>query len=524
MNQRGRPILASYRLQLTPAFGFAQVVDLLDVIAGLGVSHLYLSPISEAVSGSEHGYDVVDHRAVRSEFGGEAGLVALLDAAAAHDLGVVIDHVPNHVSVARAELNPHWWALLRDGPDGAAASWFDIDWESTDGKVIVPCLGEPLEDVLAAGGLVVADTDRGPELHYGPLRFPIASGDDPFEARDLELPELLARQHYQLTWWRDPARNVRRFFTIDDLVAVRVEDEAVQSVVDSIPRRLSEHPAFSGVRVDHVDGLADPLGYLLQLRATIGDDRWLLVEKILGPGESLPLDWPVDGTTGYEHITVSEHTMIDDRSLPPLDAFWRTCAAPGTAEFDAVEDRSRREALTQGLLPDLDRLVRSALAQLDPALDPHAADIGDDRSPPGDPRTDGPPRPLSHVSSRRCSVACRPGRPGGAHGGGVTRPRSDRAVVRSPGPALRRRPNPLAAALRSGDGQGRRGSRVLSPSTIVVALRSRWAAGALVVRHRRVPSSSAVGAGRLADDHVGRDDARHEALVGGAGAVARADR
>ncbi len=352
-----RPIIATYRLQLTPSFGFDRAVELIDPLTRFGVSHLYLSPVAEAVTGSEHGYDVVDPRVVRTEFGGEVGLSNLLDAAEASGLGIIIDHVPNHVSVARAELNPFWWAALREGPESEAAAWFDIDWEFAGGRVIVPRLGEPLPEVLAAGGISVGSGERGDELRYGPLTFPIAEG-----TADLPLDELVAAQHYELSWWRDERRNVRRFFTIDDLVAVRVEDEAVRSVIDSLPARLSEHPAFDGVRVDHVDGLADPGRYLEQLRSTIGD-RWLLVEKILGHGETLPSHWQTDGTTGYEHVTLTEHLLLDDADLPPLDAFWVELAAgsepPSAHRFAAIEDRARREVLDAGLRPDLDRLVRT---------------------------------------------------------------------------------------------------------------------------------------------------------------------
>ncbi len=359
--RRPRPLIASCRLQLTPTFGFEHARSLIDPIARLGISHLYLSPIAEAVTGSEHGYDVVDPRAVRADFGGESGLEMLLDASAERDLGVIIDHVPNHVSVARAELNPWWWEVLRDGPESGAADWFDIDWEATDGHIIVPKLGDPLVDVVAGGGLEVGDGERGPELRYGPLRFPIAAG-----TADLPLPELLAAQHYSLTWWRDPARNVRRFFTIDDLVAVRVENDGVRSIIDSLPQRLTSHTAFDGVRVDHVDGLADPGRYLEQLRSTIGE-RWLLVEKILGPGETLPAAWPVDGTTGYEHITASEHLLLDDAAMSILDAFWGEVVASGDRPVDpsfaAIEDVARREVLDRGLRPDLDRLVRTTVAE-----------------------------------------------------------------------------------------------------------------------------------------------------------------
>ncbi len=366
-----RPIIATYRLQLTPTFGFDRVIELIETIARFGVSHLYLSPIAEAVTGSEHGYDVVDPRVVRTEFGGEAGLSNLLDAAEASGLGIIIDHVPNHVSVARAELNPFWWAALRDGPESEAASWFDIDWEFAGGRVIVPRLGEPLPEVMAAGGIVVGSGKLGDELRYGPLTFPIAEG-----TADLPLDELVAAQHYELSWWRDERRNVRRFFTIDDLVAVRVEDEAVRSVIDSLPARLCEHPAFDGVRVDHIDGLAEPGRYLEQLRSTIGD-RWLLVEKILGPGETLPRHWQADGTTGYEHVTLTEHLLLDDGGLPALDAFWVELATetepPSEHLFATIEDRARREVLDAGLRPDLDRLVQMVVADASPEDHGHSA-------------------------------------------------------------------------------------------------------------------------------------------------------
>ena len=354
------PPIASYRFQLTPSFGFDAVAALFGAVRELGVSHVYLSPVAEAIPGSEHGYDVVDHGVVRSEFGGQDALVRLLDRAAEFELGVVVDHVPNHVSIAHAEFNPQWWTLLRDGPDSTAAEWFDVDWELTGGRVIVPKLGEPIEAVLAAGGIEVSIGDLGPELRIGALRFPLAAGTE-----HLAPAEAIAAQHYQLTWWRDPARNVRRFFTIDDLVAVRVENEAVASVVDTLPRRLCRHAAFAGVRVDHVDGLADPQRYLVGLRDTIGD-RWLLVEKILGPAERLPGGWPVDGTTGYEHITTVEHALLDPAGFDPIDGLWREVIATDcrldSGDFERMERTARTEVLDGGLLPDLQRLVRTVTA------------------------------------------------------------------------------------------------------------------------------------------------------------------
>ncbi|MGB9348169.1 MAG: malto-oligosyltrehalose synthase [Ilumatobacteraceae bacterium] len=344
--------VATYRIQLTPTFGFAETIGILDHLVALGVSHVYLSPVAEAVPGSLHGYDVIDHTRVRTEFGGEDGLFALLDAARDRGLGIVIDHVPNHMSVAEAHLNDRWWEMLRDGRDSPGATWFDVDWEATEGEVVVPKLGDPLDRVLADGGLSIGEGDRGPELRYGPLRFPLAAGTE-----GLDVAEAIGRQHYLLQWWRDPARNVRRFFTIDDLVAVRAEDPDVAEVIDTIPSLLSAHPAFAGVRVDHVDGLAQPGAYLAGLRRRIGDHRWLLVEKILAVGETLPPSWPVDGTTGYEHIRVAEHTMLSADAEGPLTSLWTELTGDDRS-FAELEDAGRREVLDGGLRPDLDRLVR----------------------------------------------------------------------------------------------------------------------------------------------------------------------
>jgi (1->4)-alpha-D-glucan 1-alpha-D-glucosylmutase len=355
----GRVRIASYRIQLTPSFGFAETIGILDHLGRLGISHLYLSPVAEAVPGSLHGYDVVDHTRVRAEFGGLDGLMALLDSAHGRDLGVVIDHVPNHMAVAEAHLNERWWELLRDGRSSPADRWFDVDWDATDGQVIVPKLGAPVDRVLADGDLTIGEGDHGPELRYGPLRFPLAEG-----TAHLDVAEAVQRQHYRLQWWRDPARNVRRFFTIDDLVAIRAEEPTVAEVIDTIPARLAEHPAFAGVRVDHVDGLTQPEAYLDGLRRRIGPDRWLVVEKILAVGETLPPSWPVDGTTGYEHIRVTDHTLLDPSAEPPLTGLW-TDLTDDERTFAEVEDAARREVLDEGLRPDLDRLVRLVAARVD---------------------------------------------------------------------------------------------------------------------------------------------------------------
>ena len=218
--------------------------------------------------------------------------------------------------------------------------------------MILPVLGDPLADVVER--FEIADG----ELRLGPQRFPLAAG-----TTALDPAAALERQHYRLQWWRDPARNVRRFFTIDDLVGVRVEQPDIAAVVDTVPRLLADHEAFAGVRVDHVDGLADPLGYLDGLRLTIGD-RWLVVEKILAGDETLPASWPVDGTTGYEHAAILEHALLDRDGWRRLEHGWVEATGDGRP-FPAWELAARREVLHGGLRPDLERATRAAAAVLD---------------------------------------------------------------------------------------------------------------------------------------------------------------
>ncbi len=342
---RGPIPTATYRFQLTPSFGFDLVRAQLPRLARLGISHIYLSPVTEAAPGSSHGYDVVDHARVRDELGGWDGLTALLDDLAGLGMAALIDHVPNHVVVVPAKLNERWWAMLRDGPGSQAARWFDVDWDAAGGRVILPVLGEPLDDVVER--LEIVDG----ELRLGVQRWPLAAGTAGLSPR-----EALARQHYRLQWWRDPARNVRRFFIVDGLAAVRVEDPDVAAVVDTVPRLLADHPGFGGVRVDHIDGLGDPLGYLERLRALIGD-RWLVVEKILATGETLPGAWPVDGTTGYEHAAVLEHALLDRIGWTRLRELW--AAVTGDRRpFAEWELDARREVLEGGLRADLERVAR----------------------------------------------------------------------------------------------------------------------------------------------------------------------
>lgn len=330
-------IVSTYRLQLHAGFTFADARGVLGYLAELGVSHVYLSPVTTAVAGSMHGYDVTDPTRVSDELGGVGGLRALADDAHAHELGMVVDIVPNHL--AASTDNPWWWETLRDGPGARHARVFDVDWSS--GRVLLPVIDRPVEQCIADGHVRV---ERDALLHVRGMTLPLRDGDVSGTVHDV-----LARQHYELVDWHEPRRNYRRFFDVDSLVGVRVEDPVVFEETHALVRSLLRDGVVDGLRVDHVDGLRDPLGYLRRLRALAGADTYVVVEKILTGDETLRDPWPVDGTTGYDAMTDLDDVLVDPDG-------WRELAR-GQPPFHEVERDAKTLVLDELLRPELDRVV-----------------------------------------------------------------------------------------------------------------------------------------------------------------------
>jgi len=362
---------ATYRLQLRPGFGFDDAGRLAPYLARLGVEVAYLSPVAEAVPGSAHGYDGTDPASLREELGGRAGFERLVAALRRAGLGVLLDIVPNHLATWPG--GPWWRSVLREGRESPFAPVFDIAWDDAGGRVVLPLLAAPLGDVLGGGAgpqLEVraasgAHPGGEPALCYGELELPLAEGtgevgDDPVR--------VLERQHYRLACWRDQrARNYRRFFDIDGLVGVRVEDPAVFERTHALYAELLEGGAVDGLRVDHVDGLADPEEYLGRLVELAGG-RPVVVEKILGRGEQLPSSWPVAGTTGYEAIDDVSAALVDGAGLRRLVEQARS---EGDGEVEAVVAASKR--LVAGTAFDAELERAAGLLELEPAVVAEAA-------------------------------------------------------------------------------------------------------------------------------------------------------
>lgn len=358
---------ATLRLQFHRGFTFADAMRHVEWFAALGVSHVYASPIAVARPGSMHGYDVVDPGRVNPELGGEEGLRSFASALRALGLGLILDIVPNHMA---ADMRNPWWAdVLRRGRASRHADWFDIDWEAGDqtpAKVLLPVLGRPLAEVIEAGEIRIGKDDEGrPQLEYFENAFPLCDGS--IEGRG-DLPNLLARQHYCLASWRVAGDRInwRRFFDINELVCLRMEKPEAFEAVHALPLRLYAEGVVDGLRIDHVDGLTDPATYCCDLRARLdalgerhGRSRaWLVVEKILLKGETLPKDWGCDGTTGYDFMDEVSALQHDPRGEPVLARAWSELSGR-PATFAPEELAARREIVARSFSAQLEACARA---------------------------------------------------------------------------------------------------------------------------------------------------------------------
>ena len=443
---------AIYRVQLTAEHGFHAAREALPYLHRLGISHLYLSPVSASRRGSPHGYDVTNHSLLNPELGGAEGFRALVASCKALDMGLVLDIVPNHMAVMTAD-NAWWLDVLKNGPASQFAEFFDIDWTparaSMRNRLLVPVLGDPLGDVIDQHGISLRfDRSQGSfSVCYGALHFPLdpqtyalvvdaiarvaeaggigseeaqqeySSIRDAFaalpparaaapevlalRARDERvnqrrlarlcernptvaghiesalrqineladersadmLAALLAAQPYRLAFWRVSGEeiNYRRFFDVNDLAALRMEDPRVFDATHGLLRELWQSGSIDGLRVDHADGLYDPAQYFHRLRELLNSEAnarspWIVAEKILGPAEQLPTDWEVDGTTGYEFAALVTAWLMHPDGATELEKAYRRFVGGGPS-YPEIAYQSRRQVMRTSLAAEISGLA-----------------------------------------------------------------------------------------------------------------------------------------------------------------------
>jgi (1->4)-alpha-D-glucan 1-alpha-D-glucosylmutase len=420
---------ATYRLQLHEGFTLVDAVEAVPYLAELGVSHLYLSPILTAAAGSTHGYDVVDPESINPELGGADAFAKLVAAAQAAGLGILLDIVPNHMSIAGKD-NRWWFDVLENGPSSYYAHYFDVDWTVGDDRVLVPVLGERYGRAIQNGIVRIVELRKGRlavrahdhELPLAPrslgtvvrraadrccnaelafigdalaslpaldsrnsearrrrhrdkavllarlavlteqLPVSVALADEvaAINGDPIALDALLEQQAYRLVHWTVSANQVsyRRFFDINTLVGLRNEDADVFEASHHLVLELVGQRAIDGLRIDHVDGLRDPEGYLTRLRER-APEAWIVVEKILTADEVLPASWPIDGTTGYEFTEKISGLFVDpaseDAMTTAFEAFTGHVWAP-----TAGSRKARLEVMTDALHSELMRMTELA--------------------------------------------------------------------------------------------------------------------------------------------------------------------
>ncbi|MBV7411867.1 malto-oligosyltrehalose synthase [Dermabacteraceae bacterium TAE3-ERU27] len=374
-----RKVLSTYRLQLHADFTAHDAAALVPYLSRLGVSHIFCSPVLQAAPGSRHGYDVVDHSRISSDIGGEAGLRKLADTAHAAGIGLVVDVVPNHMAVP----SPVWhnqalWSVLKEGSESPYAKWFDVDLHGS-GAILMPVLGDKIGNVLGRGEITL-DTVEIP-LHAGSQEtrsetvvryydhvFPVAP-----HTENLPLADLLERQWYRLAYWKvaDDELNYRRFFDVDTLAAIRVEEPEVFAASHELLLKLHAEGVIDGFRIDHPDGLADPRGYLRDL-AEASDNAWVVVEKILEGEETLPQDMPCAGTTGYDALWRVGGLFHDPRGADALTVAWQQ-ATGDVRTFGQVAAQAKQEIVANSLYAEVRRLTDLAytICQYDIRLRDH---------------------------------------------------------------------------------------------------------------------------------------------------------
>ncbi len=408
-------MIATYRLQLQPDFGFKEVQELLPYLSALGISHLYLSPVMEARPASTHGYDVIDHNAIREELGGREAFDRLVEAACRVDLGLILDFVPNHAGVG--PRNSYWQDVLAYGPHSTYASYFDVDWQPIKpelrGKILLPFLGRPYGEVLDDGELRLSYDDgyfyasyyenryRMNPASYTPvldtllralerttpywdlkdlveayrtlepherekaeaLRKRLANLFNRIDYQQVldahepaEIHDLLELQFWRLAFWKTAGYeiNYRRFFDINGLVALRMEDDHVFWDAHQLLAEILAMEGVEGVRIDHIDGLFDPHHYLDRLEKVGAGQVW--VEKILASGETLPDAWHVAGTTGYEFLNDAMGVLLRGDARIALEKIYRRTTGM-VLSYDDEVNQSKKDVIEASLSSELFRLA-----------------------------------------------------------------------------------------------------------------------------------------------------------------------
>lgn len=359
--------VSTYRLQLSPQFTFKDLEHIIDYLHRFKISTIYSAPFFTSMEGSTHGYDVVDPLHINPAIGNLEQFREIGKELREKNIGWLQDIVPNHM--ANSPVNPWLHSIYEHGPQSPYYKFFDIDWNYKEwtGKVMTPFLGDTLENVLNSNELKIAIKDEGFWLQYYDNFYPLSAKSyayilgkgidgeewkEKFMYKDVsdwqsiktsffklissqpvykekiqealeiinaskdKLNQVLDMQYFKPVYWKESEKkiNFRRFFTINDLICLRIEDQEVFDKYHQFIHLLIKEGLITGLRIDHIDGLYDPKGYLDDLNRLIDKDFYIIIEKILEADETLPGDWKTQGTSGYDFLAFINNLYTDTSS------------------------------------------------------------------------------------------------------------------------------------------------------------------------------------------------------------------
>jgi (1->4)-alpha-D-glucan 1-alpha-D-glucosylmutase len=405
---------STYRIQLHEGFAFKDLESIIDYLHQLGVSTIYASPVLKSRKGSMHGYDVTDPHTLDPELGTIDDLKRIAETLRKKGMTWLQDIVPNHMAFDTG--NSRLMDVLERGPDSPYYGYFDINWNHSDlrGKVLMPFLGSELESCIERNELKFSLTDDGFLLSYFETSYPVSvpaalvlikmkEGLQPFSeefenaARDLKtirewkkkkraiarkilsnpqlaqeahdvlrninsdpvlMRKVIDSQYYLPAYWKtsDTRINYRRFFTVNELICLRMDEQPVFDEYHRNIKALYDQGIIQGVRVDHIDGLFDPARYILRLRQLLGDDAFIIAEKILEANEKVPETWSLQGTSGYEFLSYVNQLFTDRWGGKKLLAFYKELV-PDLLPYGKLVTANKKLILENHMRGEWDNLV-----------------------------------------------------------------------------------------------------------------------------------------------------------------------
>jgi malto-oligosyltrehalose synthase/4-alpha-glucanotransferase len=411
--------VSTIRLQFQKDFTFSDFEKLISFFVDLGVKTIYASPVFHAVPGSTHGYNITNPLAINPEIGTLQQLKRISATLKQHNIGWLQDIVPNHMAFHQS--NAWLWDVMEKGPMSLYRDFFDtaLSGDYYQSRLMVPVLPGALEDAIIGGQLKISFSDRL-YFEAGDSHFPLNSRSYRYILRGEDAPqnitsftsqlqdlhvitdavryslrwsELLQEfaslmrdeksgnfvtqaidrinkdpsavsdiaelQFYRLCYWKETATavNFRRFFTVNELISLNVHRDDVFRQYHQLIAELYREGIFDGVRVDHIDGLYDPAGYLRRLRDLLGPDAYIIVEKILQHDEETDPTFPIQGTTGYEFLAQVNKLFTSRQAEGKLEEFYNSfLRRPLPVEERIVE--KKKLILSNYLAGELDNLSR----------------------------------------------------------------------------------------------------------------------------------------------------------------------